>query len=150
MVVPAPLVALSSDVSAPARLQGCCERVPGGLGLGASGAELELWWRLGTCRRAGQVVARSPPTEESNLNPPLREKRAAPAVGMIFRQCRHASRQHEQRDGRDVGVHCDARLAEVVHKVEVDVPQSCFDARASGRAAGLRAMSSLNAPVCKG
>ena len=51
----------------------CCERVPG------MGWDRVLWAPSSSCRgrapsEAPKEVARSPPTEESNLNPPFRER----------------------------------------------------------------------------
>ena len=79
-VEPMSFAALSSTAMAPERRAGRCERVPARPGLRAMGAGFELS-RLP--RTFEKVVARPPPTEESNLNTPHIGGGAAPAVGMI-------------------------------------------------------------------
>ena len=110
---------------------------------------MELSRQLLTSQRAQKVVARSPPTEESNLNAPLRERKRSTGCGYHNRVCRVCAHEHVQRAGRHACVHGGPHPSAVVHRVEVDVPSSCGDARAPGRAAGLRATSLLKGPASK-
>ena len=89
-VEPMSFAALSSTAMAPERRAGRCERVPARPGLRAMGAGFELS-RLP--RTFEKVVARPPPTEESNLNTPHIGGGAAPAVGMICKRADTCARQ---------------------------------------------------------
>ena len=89
-VEPMSFAVLSSTAMTPERRAGRCERVPARPGLRAMGAGFELS-RLP--RTFEKVVARPPPTEESNLNTPHIGGGAAPAVGMICKRADTCARQ---------------------------------------------------------
>ena len=71
------MAALSSTAMTAARRGNRRERVPAGSGLGALGTDFGLLRLPRTFRRAEKVVARPPPTEESNLNTPSTRQRPA-------------------------------------------------------------------------
>ena len=64
------------------------------------GAEFELWRLLRTFRNAQKVVARPPPTEESNLNTPSYQRRRGTGRGYDMQACRHMCTSAEAAKAR--------------------------------------------------